>query len=362
MRDVDAERILDRGARVTLGPLMVDVAGTELTADDRRVLAHPLVGAVILFTRNFESYTQLEQLVAEIRAVRRPSLLVAVDHEGGRVQRFRRDFTVLPPQRAIGRAYDVDPEAGRRLAWQCGWLLAAELRAAGIDMSFAPCIDLDYGVSEVIGDRAYHRDPEVVSRLAIACMQGMRTAGMAATAKHFPGHGAVVADSHKALPVDRRPLVELADDLLPYRRLIANGLSSIMVAHVLFPEIDEAPAGFSARWIQQELRWGLGFTGAVFSDDLSMGGAAFAGTVPERARRALDAGCDLLPICNDRESVLATLEELAGTADPLSQVRLARLHGKTAPARDALQKTVQWLECRAAVDHCRDAPSLQLNA
>ena len=254
------------------------------------------------------------------------------------------------------------PRSGRRLAWQCGWLLAAELRAIGIDLSFAPCIDLDYGVSEVIGDRAYHRDPEVVARLAVACMQGMRTAGMAATAKHFPGHGAVVADSHKALPIDRRPLAELADELLPYRRMIANGLTSVMVAHVLFPEIDEAPAGFSARWIQQELRWGLGFTGAVFSDDLSMGGAAFAGTVPERARRAIDAGCDLLPICNDRPAVLATLAELAGAADPLSQVRLVRLHGRPMPGREQLHKTTQWADSQRAIEHCRAAPSLQLNA
>jgi beta-N-acetylhexosaminidase len=347
---------------MTLGPLMVDVAGTELTAEDRRVLAEPLVGSVILFSRNFESTGQLEALVREIRAVRSPPLLVAVDHEGGRVQRFRDGFTVLPPQRAIGRVYDVDAEAGRRLAWQCGWLLAAELRAVGIDMSFAPCVDLDYGVSEVIGDRAYHADPEVVARLAVSCMQGMRSAGMVATAKHFPGHGAVVADSHKSLPVDRRPLAELAGDLLPYQRLIANGLSSIMVAHVLFPDLDEAPASFSRRWIQQELRSSLGFTGAVFSDDLSMGGAAFAGTVPERARRALAAGCDVLAVCNDRAAVLAVLEELAGEADPLSQVRLARLHGRPMPDRMALQQHARWLECRAAVDHCRDAPQLRLDA
>jgi len=347
---------------VTLGPLMVDVAGTELTAEDRRVLAHPLVGAVILFTRNFASIQQLEALVREIRAVRNPSLLLTVDHEGGRVQRFRTGFTELPPQRAIGHVYDLDPEAGRRLAWQCGWLLAAELRAIGVDLSFAPCVDLDYGVSEVIGDRAYHRDAEVVARLSVACMQGMRSAGMGATAKHFPGHGAVVADSHKALPLDRRPLAELGADLLPYRRLIANGLASVMVAHVLFPEVDNAPAGFSRRWIQQELRWGLGFTGAVFSDDLSMGGAAFAGTVTERARRALAAGCDVLAICNDRPAVLAALDELAGEVDPLSQVRLARLHGRPMPDRLDLRQTARWAECRGAVDHCRDAPQLRLDA
>lgn len=347
---------------MTLGPLMVDVAGTELTAEDRRVLAHPLVGSVILFTRNFESVPQLERLVAEIRAVRTPPLIVTVDHEGGRVQRFRKDYTVLPSNRAIGHAYEQDPEAGRALAWQCGWLLAAELRATGIDMSFAPCVDLDYGVSEVIGDRAYHRDPEIVARLAVACLQGMRAAGMAATAKHFPGHGAVVADSHKALPVDRRRVEDLGDDLLPYRRLIANGLSSIMVGHVQFPEVDEAPASFSRRWIQQELRWKLGFTGAVFSDDLSMGGAAYAGDVPERARRALAAGCDVLAICNDRPAVLATLEQLAGAADPLGQVRLARLHGKPGPGRLALEQTARWVECRQAIDRCLAAPSLQLKA
>jgi len=341
---------------------MVDVAGTELTAEDRRVLTHPLVGSVILFTRNFASLPQLEALVREVHAIRTPPLIVSVDHEGGRVQRFREGFTVLPSSRAIGHLYDVEPEAGRRLAWQCGWLLAAELRSIGIDMSFAPCVDLDYGISEVIGDRAYHREAEVVARLAVSCMQGMRSAGMAATAKHFPGHGAVVADSHKSLPIDRRPLAEMSDDLLPYRRLIANGLSSVMVAHVLAPEVDDAPASFSRRWIHQELRWALGFTGAVFSDDLSMGGAAFAGSVTERARRALAAGCDVLALCNDRPAVLATLEELAGESDPLSQVRLARLHGRPMPKRAELQQTARWLECRKAVDHCLEAPSLQLNA
>ena len=347
---------------MTLGPLMVDVPGTVLTDEDRRVLAHPLVGAVILFTRNFTDIGQIESLVREMRAVRRPPLLVTVDHEGGRVQRFRTDFTVLPPQRAIGHAWDVDPEAGRRLAWQCGWLLAAELRAIGVDMSFAPCVDLDYGVSEVIGDRAYHRDAEAVSTLAVAGMLGMRAAGMAACAKHYPGHGAVVADSHKSLPVDRRPLSELDAELLPYRRLIANGLSAVMAAHVQFPAVDEAPAGFSRRWIQDELRGRLGFTGAVFSDDLSMGGAAYAGSVPERARSALAAGCDILSVCNDRAAVLATLEELAGEADPLSQVRLARLHGRPGPDRVALADDPRWLECRAAVDRALEAPPLRLDA
>jgi beta-N-acetylhexosaminidase len=342
---------------------MVDVSGTTLTADDRQVLGHPLVGAVILFARNYAGVEQLEELVRAIRAVRTPPLLVAVDQEGGRIQRFRTGFTELPPARLIGRLYDSDPEAARRLAAQCGWLLAAELRAVGVDLSFAPCVDLDYGISEVIGDRAFHRDAEVVARLAVSAMQGMREAGMAATAKHFPGHGAVVADSHRALPVDRRSIEELGDDLLPYHRMIANGLSSIMVAHVSFPEIDEAPASLSRRWLQRELRGSLGFTGAVFSDDLSMAGAAIAGTVPERAREALAAGCDVLAICNDRSGVLDTLDELAGEADPLSQVRLVRLHGRPAPpGREALAVLPRWQECHAAVSHCRDAPELRLDA
>jgi beta-N-acetylhexosaminidase len=341
---------------------MVDVAGTALTPEDRRVLGHPLIGAVILFTRNYADPQQLEELVNEIHALRTPPLLVTVDHEGGRVQRFRAGFTELPPARAIGHAYDIDPEAGRQLAWQCGWLLAAELRAAGVDLSFAPCVDLDYGVSEVIGDRAYHRDPNVVARLAIASMQGMRAAGMTATAKHFPGHGAVVADSHRALPVDRRGVEELGDELLPYRQLIANGLPGVMVAHVLYPEVDERPASFSRRWIQDELRANLGFTGAVFSDDLSMEGAAVIGSVPERARQALAAGCDVLAICNDRPGVLATLEELADAADPLSQVRLARMRGRPMPTLAQLHDDPRWRECRNAIDQCRATPVLRLDA
>lgn len=347
---------------MTLGPLMVDVEGYELTAEDRKVLSNPLVGSVILFTRNFSNVAQLERLVSEIRAVRHPSLLVAVDQEGGRVQRFREGFTELPAQRTIGHAYDLDPEGGRRLAWQCGWLLAAELRAVGIDMSFAPCVDLDYGVSEIIGERSYHRDPEVVSRLAVACMQGMREAGMAATAKHFPGHGAVVADSHKSLPVDRRPLEDLEAELLPYENMIANGLTSVMVAHLQFPAVDPEPASFSVRWIQQELRGRLGFSGAVFSDDLSMGGAACVGSPAQRARRAMAAGCDVLPLCNDRLAVLEVLNELAGKLDPVSQVRLIPLHGKPMPKRVELVASTRWQKCRAAIDHCHDTPALRLDA
>jgi len=347
---------------MTLGPLMIDVQGVTLTGEDRELLRHPLVGAVILFTRNFESIEQLERLVADIRAVRTPPLLVSVDHEGGRVQRFRKGFTVLPPMRAIGREYDRDAAQGRQLARQCGWIMAAELRAVGIDMSFAPCVDLDYGVSTVIGDRAFHRDPGIVAELAIAFMGGMREAGMAATAKHFPGHGAVAPDSHVAMPVDRRPLADIDDDVFPYRRLIDNGLASIMAAHVVYSQVDTLPAGFSSRWIRDELRGRLGFEGAVFTDDLSMAGAGVAGDMVERARAALAAGCDVLSLCNDRQGVLQVIDSLRGSGDPLAQVRMARLHGRPGPTRPALLATREWQACERAIRGCMERPDLKLGS
>jgi beta-N-acetylhexosaminidase len=347
---------------MTLGPLMIDVAGTDLTLEDRDLLAHPLVGGCILFTRNFASIEQLEALVASIRAVRVPSLLVAVDHEGGRVQRFRKDFTVLPPMRTIGREYDIDAAAGRQLARQAGWLLAAELLAVGIDISFAPVVDLDYGVSSVIGDRAFHRDPRAVAELSIAFANGMRDAGMTATAKHFPGHGAVVPDSHVAMPIDRRPLADMEDDIYPYRRLIDNGLASIMAAHVVFAEVDPLPAGFSRKWLQDELRGRLGFDGAIFSDDLSMAGAGVVGDMPERVRAALKAGCDIVPVCNNRQGVLQVIESLQGTGDPLSHIRLARLHGRQGMSRTALRGMADWQTCERAIKSSMERPELRLDA
>jgi beta-N-acetylhexosaminidase len=347
---------------MTLGPLMIDVAGTTLTEEDRELLAHPLVGAVILFTRNFESIEQLEALVASIRAARTPPLLVTVDHEGGRVQRFRKGFTVLPAMRLIGREYDLDAQTGRHLARQCGWLMATELLAVGIDMSFAPCVDLDYGVSSVIGDRSFHRDPRIVAELAIAFMGGMREAGMVATAKHFPGHGAVVADSHVAMPVDRRPLADMDDDIYPYRRLIDNGLASIMAAHVVFAEADGLPAGFSPHWMRSELRNRLGFDGAIFTDDLSMAGAGVVGDMPARSRAALAAGCDVLSLCNNRQGVLQVIDSLRGSGDPLSQIRMARLHGKPGLTRPALHASMDWRACEGAVRSCMERPDLKLDA
>jgi beta-N-acetylhexosaminidase len=313
---------------MTLGPLMIDLEGTAVTEEEREMLRHPLVGGVILFTRNYTDPGQLSRLVADIHAARRPPLIVGVDHEGGRVQRFRAGFSALPAPRRIGHEYDANAREGLELARSMGWLMAAELRARGVDLSFAPCVDIDYGVS-FITDRAFHANPDAVGALATAYAHGMKDAGMAATAKHFPGHGAVVADSHLALPVDRRQLADMTGDLAPYRRLIANGLPAVMVAHILFPAVDEAPSSLSARWIRDVLRGEMRFQGVVFADDLSMGGAAAAfGDVVTRATRALSAGCDMLPVCNQRASVVKLLDRLHVDPEPASGLRLVRLHGR----------------------------------
>lgn len=336
---------------MTLGPVMIDLLGKQLLAEERELLKHPLVGGIILFTRNFESREQIKHLVAEVRAVRNPPLLVAVDYEGGRVQRFRKEFTLIPPMRVIGKTYDHDAAAGLHLARQVGWLLSAELRAVGIDLSFGPVVDLDYGASSVIGDRAFHREAQVVGNLAVAMMQGMRSAGMCAVAKHFPGHGAVVADSHLALPVDRRRYVDLVSDLHPYQRLIDNNLPAVMAAHVVFEQIDSVPASFSRRWLVDELRNKLGFAGAIFSDDLSMEGASIMGPIPQRASKALQAGCDMVLVCNNRDAVVKTLQTLKLEPDPVGQMRIARLRGVGAMADSELFASTQWRSCVDAVQN-----------
>jgi len=348
---------------MSLGPLMIDLLGTTLGAEERELLRHPLVGGVLLFTRNYLDPPQLTSLVAEIHALRTPALIVAVDHEGGRVQRFRQGFSALPPARRIGHEFDADARGGQALARQLGWLMAAELRAHGVDISFAPCVDLDLGVSEVIGDRAFHSRPEAVAQLAVAYVHGMRDAGMAATAKHFPGHGAVVADSHLTLPVDRRGLSDLTGDLAPYRRLIANGLPAIMVGHLLFPAVDQAPASLSAHWIRELLRGQLRFQGVVFADDLSMGGAAAAyGDIVARAQQALAAGCDMLPVCNNRPSVIELLDRLDFQVQPTSSLRLVRLHGRPAPGPEELLASSGWQSAREVLKRIEAAPPLSLTA
>lgn len=345
---------------MSLGPLMVDIAGLSLTPEDRDVLRHPLVGSVILFTRNYRDPEQLAALTADIRALRSPSLLISVDHEGGRVQRFREGFTRLPAARSLGRGFAEERRASLELTHVAGWLMAVELRALGVDFSFAPCVDLDYGVSEVIGDRALHTDADAVGALAVAYMGGMREAGMAATAKHFPGHGAVVADSHVSLPVDRRELVELEADLRPYRLLIDNHLSAIMAAHVVFPAVDRLPASLSVRWITEILRGELGFHGCVFADDLTMGGAAGFGDILARVHLGLAAGCDVLPICNDRAAVLTVLEQFKpASLNPASQARIVRMRGRGEAPID-VATTSRWRDSVARLAAHAATPELML--
>ena len=289
-----APGILDTGH----APVVLDIAGTTLNADDRRRLQHPLTGGLILFARNWQHRAQLTALTAEIKAIR-PDVLVCVDHEGGRVQRFRSDgFTHLPPMRALGALWMRDALAATDAATACGHVLGAELRACGVDLSFTPVLDLDHGGSSVIGDRAFHRDARVVTMLAKSLMHGLLLAGMTNCGKHFPGHGHVAADSHHALPVDKRSLKAiLADDAKPYEWL-STSLASVMPAHVVYPKVDALPAGFSERWLRQILRGDLGFQGAIFSDDLSMEGARAAGSALDGALVALQAGCDMVLLCN----------------------------------------------------------------
>jgi beta-N-acetylhexosaminidase len=302
-------------ARLPLGPVMLDPSGPVLTDDDRRRLRHPAAGGVILFARNYENAAQLAALTDEVRALREPQLLIAVDHEGGRVQRFKDEFTALPAMRNLGQLWDRDREAGRAAARAAGYVIGAELAAHGLDFSFTPVLDLDYGASSIIGDRALHYDPLAVGALASALVRGLAEGGMAAVGKHFPGHGFATADSHLAVPRDDRPLQEiLRKDVAPYVPAIAAGLAGVMPAHVIYAQVDAEPAGYSRVWLQEVLRGRLGFSGMIFSDDLSMEGASTAGGVVERAHAALQAGCDMVLLCNDPAGQERLLEGLGGSA------------------------------------------------
>ena len=314
-----------------LGPLMIDIAGQELSSLDRERLTHPLVGGVILFARNYRDPRQLAGLCAAIHALRSPALPIAIDHEGGRVQRCREGFTHVPAMRRLGELWDRDAAAARAAAADIGYLLAAELRACGVDFSFTPVLDLDWGPSGVIGDRAFHRNPAAVSELAAALIEGLRAAGMGCCGKHFPGHGWVAADSHVAVPVDERSLAEMAPDMQPYRHL---KLDAVMPAHVIYPRVDSRPAGFSPVWIGI-LRRDFEFDGVIFSDDLSMQGASVAGGIVQRAQAAWTAGCDVLLVCNAPDSVADLLENWRPAHDPVRAARLARLSPATAWQPDA---------------------------
>ncbi len=335
---------------------MLGLQGLELTDEERDMLSHPLVGGVILFSRNYQSPEQVTSLTAEIHDVRQPRLLVAVDHEGGRIQRFREHFTPLPAVRRLGVMFDRDPGRAKQLAFTCGWLMAAELRAVGVDFSFTPVLDLDRGLSSVIGDRAFHHDGGAVTELAYAYMRGMQKAGMEAVGKHFPGHGSVAADSHLDLPVDERPYAEIAvKDLLPFKRMIRYGLAGMMPAHVVYTHVDERPAGFSPLWLRQILRQRLGFQGAIFSDDLDMVGAASVGPATERARTALAAGCDVVLACNDRAAALSILRGLPDPVDPAAHLRLARFHGRSQRSLAALRATKSWQQALHRLQSCDDS-------
>lgn len=306
------------------GSLMLDIGGTWLTAEDRRILRHPEVGGLIIFARNIESPRQVRELCAAIRALR-PDLLLAVDQEGGRVQRLRQGFLRLPAMRAI-----ADNANAERLAEQCGWLMATEVLAVGLDLSFAPVLDLDHQRSAVVGSRAFEGDPARATLLAGAFIRGLHAAGMAATGKHFPGHGWAEVDSHVGIPEDERSLEEIRrSDLVPFQRL-AGELDAVMPAHVIYPQVDAGPAGFSRRWLQDILRGELGFDGVIFSDDLSMAGAHVVGDAASRIQAALNAGCDMGLVCNDRgsaELALGALQRLKAKAPE----RLARMRAKAWP-------------------------------
>lgn len=332
-----------------LGPVMLDVVGIELNDDDIRRIRHPLTGGVILFARNYRDRAQLTALTAAIHDVR-PGLPIAVDHEGGRVQRFKTDgFTHLPAMRKLGELWDRDVLAATKAATDVGYVLAAELRACGVDLSFTPVLDLDYGESGVIGDRAFHRDPRVVTLLAKSLNHGLALAGMLNCGKHFPGHGFVKADSHLEIPVDERELKDiLAEDAAPYGWL-GLGLAGVMPAHVIYPKVDKHPAGFSRKWLTM-LRRDFGFDGIIFSDDLSMEGASVAGSAVEGANAALDAGCDMVLICNSPDKadrLLAELKPGRDWAKSRSAARIAALTPQSpSPDWDALQHEPRYQAAR----------------
>ncbi len=343
---------------MSLGPLMVDLGADTLSVQERDLLASPQVGGVILFSRNFTSVSGLIDLVNEIHALRHPRLLVATDQEGGRVQRFREEFTALPAIEGLGEVYDMDPQRACRLAEVTGWLMAAELRSIGIDFSFAPVLDLNFGISQVIDERSFHKNPEVVADLAVHYTRGMRRAGMQAVGKHFPGHGGVSADSHIDLPIDTRSYQDiLMQDIVPFQRLIDQGIAGIMSAHVVYERIDNNVATFSRKWLGTVLRDQLGFKGVLFSDDLSMKAAACSDQYLVRTQRALEAGCDMVLICNAGEQAAQVVEQLKDYNNPVSQIRFTRMHGGKSPlSYQELHVSEAWKSAVLQVESYQNSP------
>jgi len=333
--------------KANLGPLMLDVAGFSLTDEEKKILSSPLVGGLILFTRNYSNVEQLQSLIAEIRLAS-PDIIIAVDHEGGRVQRFRDGFTRIPPMAALGKLYKDDTSAAIQLSQDCGWLMATELIAYDIDISFAPILDRDYGISSIIGDRAFSDCVDDIVVLTQAFIKGMSEAGMASTGKHFPGHGGVVADSHIDIPIDERSLDELREnDISVFGPVINSGLNAIMPAHIIYPKVDDFAAGFSKYWLQTILRNELKFEGVIFSDDLGMEGATVAGSFPERAEAALSAGCDMVLVCNNSDGAAQVLSYLEQREiQPNQRLNTMRLQQNLKKLPDELTELSRWQSTR----------------
>lgn len=342
-----------------LGCLMIGIGGHQLTAHEIDQLLEPSVAGVILFSRNYQTPEQLRQLCDQIHALRHPRLLIGVDHEGGRVQRFRDRFTQIPPMRILGELYQQSPEPTLKKAREIGWLLATELLVCGVDFSFAPVLDLDYGASEVIGDRAFNDDPSTVARLALQLSFGMREAGMASVAKHFPGHGFVRADTHNEVAVDPRSWAQIKEaDIQPFVKLIKRGLEAVMPAHVRYPAVDDLPVGFSKHWLQIILRGQYQFNGAIISDDLGMQAAAVYGDLTRRVELALKAGCDLVLLCNDLDQIDEVLQQLDWKSDQISQGRIARLAGRQYIESQDLKHHPLWLAAVKTVKKLEAATSV----
>jgi len=344
------------------GPVMLDLLGLEVTSEEREILKHPATGGVILFSRNFESPEQVENLINQIKSVRSPKLLIAVDQEGGRVQRFKKGFSRLPAAARFGQYYDHDHKKALHITQEIAWLMATELRSVGVDFSFAPVLDLGIGISDVIGDRAFHKDPMIISQLSHAWMKGSHEAGMPSVGKHFPGHGCIKADSHLALPIDSRSFTDIQKaDMIPFKNMIEYGLDAIMPAHVIYDKVAPELAGFSHFWLKDVLRKQLFFHGVIFSDDLTMAAAENAGSYSERARLSLEAGCDMVLVCNNSSAAVEVLESLVNYSDPVSHSRMARMHGHKNVDRKKLHMNVRWHNAIRLLDLLHEEESLDLD-
>jgi beta-N-acetylhexosaminidase len=327
---------------LSIGPVILDLLGPELDHEEREILHHPLVGGIILFARNYADPKQVTELCSEIRRATARPILIMVDQEGGRVQRFRHGFAKLPAMGELGQFHAENPKEALQLAETSGWLMAAELLAVGVDISLAPVLDLNKKLNAVVGDRSFSQDPHIVITLAKQLIKGMKKAGMAAVGKHFPGHGSVALDSHLALPIDERSYAEIEQsDLIPFAELISSGINGIMPAHIRFPKVDDNPVGFSKHWLQTILRKQLHFSGVIFSDDLSMKGSEFAGDYTQRAKTALDAGCDFILACNNRKGAIQIIDNLK-TEMSVPREKFAPLQGKFSFNLQTLHASSEW--------------------